>query len=351
LQARLLAWWDAGHRALPWRYPQGEADPYRVWLAEAMLQQTQVSVVIPYYRRFLSRFPSIEALAQASEEEVLALWSGLGYYARGRHLRAAAREALARYGRLPASREALCRLPGFGPYTAGAVASIAFALQVPCVDGNAARVLSRLFLVEGALGEAKTRRELWSLAGSLVPADRPGDFNQALMELGATVCGRHAPRCRRCPLAPGCAARRAGRQAAIPVSRPRQKPVRLEMACAVVEGRDGLLLARRPFGGLFGGMWELPSAVVPAGEDGRTVLRRALRERLSLRVVPGPVLASLCRVLTHRRLHLVAYRCQARLPAWREHLLFVPRGSTKSLALPRAMQALIDELHRLGSPA
>src|SRR5512138_1944729 len=168
LRRRLLAWWDAGHRELPWRFPQHAADPYRVWLAEVMLQQTQVRTVVPYYARFLARYPTLEALAAADEDGVLALWSGLGYYARGRNLLAAAREAIARHGGLPASLEALRALPGFGPYTAGAVASIAFAIPAPAVDGNVIRVLARLFAVRGAPGDARFRRRIDALAAELV---------------------------------------------------------------------------------------------------------------------------------------------------------------------------------------
>ncbi|MFL5274791.1 MAG: A/G-specific adenine glycosylase, partial [Anaeromyxobacteraceae bacterium] len=181
LRRRLLAWWDAGHRDLPWRFPQHAADPYRVWLAEVMLQQTQVAVVVPYYERFVARFPTLAALAAAGEDEVLALWSGLGYYARGRRVLEAARAALERHGGLPAHVDALRALPGFGPYTAGAVASIAFGLPSPCVDGNVARVLARLFLVDAAPEDRAAVARLWRLAAELVPPERPGDFNQALM--------------------------------------------------------------------------------------------------------------------------------------------------------------------------
>src|SRR5512138_3910370 len=170
LRRRLLAWWDAGHRELPWRFPQHAADPYRVWLAEVMLQQTQVRTVLPYYARFLARFPTLEALAAAREDEVLALWSGLGYYARGRNLLAAAREARARHGGLPASVDALRALPGFGPYTAGAVASIAFAIPAPAVDGNVVRVLARVFGVGGEPSAPSFRRSVEALSGELVGA-------------------------------------------------------------------------------------------------------------------------------------------------------------------------------------
>lgn len=341
VRKEILAWWDAGHRHLPWRFPQHGADPYRVWLAEVMLQQTQVAAVIPYYTRFLERFPTLTALAQASEEEVLALWSGLGYYARGRRLCAAAKEALARHSGLPASHEALSSLPGFGPYTAGAVASIAFSIRAPCVDGNVARVLARLFLVAGA-PEELARRRLWALAGELVPADRPGDFNQALMDLGATVCRRRAPACARCPLARQCDARRTARERTIPPVRRRPERARLDVACAVIERGRALLLARRPSDGLFGGLWELPSAVVARGGDPRAALRRELRERLALRVAPGEELAAVERTLTHRRLRLVAFRCRARAPLRGECLRLVPREAVDRLALAAAMRALLE---------
>jgi len=340
---KLLAWWNAGHRDLPWRFPQGTGDPYRVWVAEVILQQTRVVTAIPYYRRFLWRFPSLADLATASEEEVLELWSGLGYYARARRLHAAAREALARHGGLPASYGALLALPGFGRYTAGAVASIAFAQRTPCVDGNVVRVLSRLFLVEGR--PRAVRERVWTLAGELVPRDLPGDFNQALMELGETVCGK-LPRCERCPVTRLCAALRAGRERAIPAAPvPRARP-RLEMACAVVARRDSLLLARRPSGGLFGGLWELPSVVVGPEDDARCSLRDSLWQRFAFRVAPREELATVERTLTHRELRLVAYRCQASVATLPQGapLRMVRRDEMGELALSSAMRALLDEL-------
>ncbi|HEX9291655.1 MAG TPA: A/G-specific adenine glycosylase [Anaeromyxobacteraceae bacterium] len=342
VRGKLLAWWDAGHRALPWRFPQDGADPYRVWLAEVMLQQTQVAVVVPYYRRFVARFPTLRALARGREEEVLALWSGLGYYARGRRLHAAAREALRRHGTLPASREALLALPGFGAYTAGAVASIAFAIPAPCVDGNVARVLSRLFLVEGAPAAKATRERLWALDAELVPRRRPGDFNQALIELGATVCGKPEPRCARCPLASLCAARRAGRERAVPPAAVRRAPTRIEVACAVIDRGGSLLLARRPPDGLFGGTWELPSTPVEVGEEPRAALERALDERLGLRVAAEDAVASVDRVLTHRMLRLTAFRCRLRASRRDARLRWIRDGELDALPLSTAMRRLLD---------
>jgi A/G-specific adenine glycosylase len=316
LRRRLLAWYDAGRRDLPWRFAQHGADPYRVWLAEVMLQQTQVRAAIPYYRAFVARFPTLEALAAAPQDEVLALWSGLGYYARGRNLHAAAREALARHGGLPASVEALRALPGFGPYTAGAVASIAFAIPAAAVDGNVARVLSRLFLVDGDPAAAPVRRRIDALAAALVDPARPGDLNQALMELGATVCGKPVPACARCPVAPLCAARAAGREREVPRARRRPARRRLALACAILRRGDGaLLLARRPAGGLFGGLWAPPLTEVGEGEDPAAALARALRREHRVPAKVGGELARCERVLTHRELVLVAFQATLRAGA------------------------------------
>ncbi len=315
VRRRLLRWYDAGHRLLPWRFPQGGADPYRVWVAEVMLQQTQAERVAGRYRRFLARWPTLPALAAADEGQVLDAWSGLGYYARARNLLAAAREAL-RHGALPRSVAALRALPGFGRYTAGAVASIAFAVPAPAVDGNAARVLSRLFLVTGAPAARRTRQRLWALAAELVPGaeggagrPRPGDFNQALMELGATLCRPRAPACPRCPLASLCRARRTGREREVP--RPRRPPARrrLVVACAVLERRGRLLLGRREGRGLFGGLWAPPSAEVAGGASPRATLVEAAG-LAGLRLRPGARMAAVRRTLSHRDLELAAYRCR-----------------------------------------
>jgi len=310
LRRRLLAWYDTSRRDLPWRAPQGEADPYRTWLAEVMLQQTRAQAVIPYWRRFIARWPTLDALAAASEDEVLAAWAGLGYYARGRNLLAAARAARDGYGGLPASLEALRALPGFGPYTAGAVASIAFGIRVAAVDGNAARVLSRLFLVEGRPEEPAVGERLRALAGELVPGVRPGDWNQVLMELGATLCGR-SPACAACPVAALCMAHRAGREREVPRPRRRAPPRQLLVACALLERGGRWLWARRGRDGLLGGLWELPSAEVPEGAGAAAALGQRLRA-LGVRARVGARLAVVDRLLTHRRLRLEAYACSPR---------------------------------------
>ncbi|HUL57920.1 MAG TPA: NUDIX domain-containing protein [Anaeromyxobacteraceae bacterium] len=343
LRRRLLAWWDAGHRALPWRFPQGSADPYRVWLAEVMLQQTQVRTAIPYYLRFVARFPTLAALAAADDDEVLALWSGLGYYARCRNLLAAARTALARHGGLPASVEALRALPGFGPYTAGAVAAIAFAIPAAAVDGNVARVLARLLLVAGDPSAPAVRRRLWAAAEALVAGTgRPGDLDQALMELGATACGWPAPRCARCPVAALCEARRAGREREVPPPRRRPRRRALSLACAVVERGDRMLLARGDARALFGGLWGLPAVELEAGEAAPRALAAAMLRAHGLALSVGEELASARRTLTHRDLTLVAYRCRLRSRrAAGEGLRWAAPGDLGAVGLSAAMRALL----------
>lgn len=281
----ILKFYDAGRRALPWR---GELHPYRVWVSEVMLQQTRVDTVLPYYRAWMERFPDLEALASASLDDVLKAWEGLGYYARARNLHRAALLVRDRMGgKLPARAAELRALPGFGEYTSGAVASIAFGECVPAVDGNARRVLARLS------DEADPApRWLRAYAAALVDPVRPGDFNQALMELGSTVCTAGQPACSRCPLARQCRARALGTVLERP--RPRQRSVlpEREIAVAVLlragnSGSPELLLARRPLDGLLGGLWAFPSATLPLpGCTRRAVLAAATRAARAAGVLP-----------------------------------------------------------------
>jgi A/G-specific adenine glycosylase len=254
---RLLDWFAFEARDLPWR---NDRSPYRVWLAEVMLQQTQVNTVVPYYERFLGRFPTVKALAAAPLEDVLKLWEGLGYYSRARNLHAAARQVVAQHGgQIPDSFEALLALPGVGRYTAGAVASIAFGQNVPAVDGNVRRVLARAFAVREDVSRSSTQRELEALAQRLLPPEQAGVFNEALMELGATVCTPRAPDCDRCPLRDLCRAHAAGEQASLPVKRPRKRTPHYDVAAAVTVGQDGrVLVAQRNADDMLGGLWEFP---------------------------------------------------------------------------------------------
>jgi len=299
LARRLVSWYRRNRRDLPWRRTR---DPYRIWVSEIMLQQTTVRAVVPYFERFLRAYPTVADLAAARLNDVLASWSGLGYYRRARDLHASARIVVARHGgRFPDRLEEALALPGIGRYTAGAILSIAHGQRLPVVDGNVSRVLSRLLLLRGAAPAARDRR-LWSAATGLVTAaSEPGDLNQALMELGATVCAPLEPACPRCPIRAACRARAAGLQLRVPPPRrTRRLPVTIRADVAVVERAGRLLLRRRRDGGLMRGLWELPTVTRRSGADGlrlemsepiATVRHSITYRRLELRVRPARLLS------------------------------------------------------------
>jgi len=266
LRAALIAWFAAHRRDLPWRRSR---DPYRVWISETMLQQTRVEAVVPYFERFTARFSTVSELAAAPIEDVLAAWSGLGYYRRARALHAAARAVVERHaGVFPGTRSDLLDLPGIGPYTAGAIASIAFDAPEPLVDGNVARVLARLFLLDDPQESAAFRADSWRIAGELVGAlgeRSPGDWNQALMELGALVCTPRAPRCLVCPVRAHCRAAAEGRVDELPVPKKRPATIEVELHVALVREGARVLVVERPSTGRMAGLWELPT-IEPAGD-------------------------------------------------------------------------------------
>ncbi len=302
LRHALLDWFDKHQRALPWRQTK---DPYAIWISEVMLQQTQVVTVIPYWRNFMERFPSVASLAAAELPDVFAMWRGLGYYSRARNLHRAAQQIVSEHGgELPKTAALLLTLPGFGRYTAGAVASIAHGEAAPLVDGNVARVFSRLFEVEGPPGDREREKRLWALAERHVAGERPGDWNQALMELGATVCRTDNPQCLLCPVRTHCIALSKGRVSELPPPKVRPPRKSLRLAVAIVRRDDLFLFARREEGGLFGGLWELPAAELSAdAEDPQDVLSFLLGS--SARV--GRSLGEVRRTLTHRDLSLALY--------------------------------------------
>lgn len=262
----LLAWYDAHKRDLPWRRTR---DPYRVWVSEIMLQQTRVAAVLPYYQRWMEALPTVEALAAVDEEELMKLWQGLGYYSRARNLQRAARMIQDDLeGQFPSTREGLLALPGVGDYTAGAVASIAFGLPVPAVDGNVLRVASRVANIREDILDQGTRNRFRDRMAAAMPQDRPGEFNQALMDLGATVClPKGAPECGACPLEGICAARRLGCAQELPL-RGAKAPRRAEEKTVYLLVRDGrVALRKRPGRGLLAGLWEFPNVEGTLGED------------------------------------------------------------------------------------
>ncbi len=308
LVRRLLAWYGRSKRNLPWRRTR---DPYRIWLSEVMLQQTRVETVIPYYRRFLRRFPTLSALAAAPLDDVLKLWEGLGYYARARNLHAAVRRVVAEHGgRVPSRLEALRALPGVGRYTAGAILSIAFNQPCPVLDGNVERVLARLLAVRGDARAGAARRRLWAVAESLIPNGRAGEFNQALMELGALVCTPRSPACAKCPVAGLCKAARLGIQEKCPARRRRVPVPHYEVGVGVVRRRGRLLIARRPARGLLGGLWEFPGGKREGAEPLEETVRREVREELGLRVAVESHLTTCRHAYSHFRVTLHAYQCR-----------------------------------------
>jgi A/G-specific adenine glycosylase len=273
---RLLAWYGRAGRDLPWRCTR---DPYRIWLSEIMLQQTGVTTVIPYYLRFLERFPTVNALAEASIDEVIALWAGLGYYSRARHLHAAAGVVVEKFGgTFPAQLEELMDLPGIGRSTAGAILSIAFDRKAPILDGNVRRVLIRLFAITDPPRSPAVEKRLWQRAAELTPADRPHDYAQAIMDLGATVCTPRRPDCPACPLAEICRARQLGLAEQLPAPQAKKQVPLVRQVALLLEMKEHFLVGRRPLKGMLGGLWEFPSRDVPPDMQPQEAAEQLLRD-------------------------------------------------------------------------
>ncbi len=306
---RLLAWFRKERRRLPWRETR---DPYRVWVSEIMLQQTRVDTVIPYYARFLERFPTLAALAAAPREAVLRAWEGLGYYARARNLHQAARHLVEEgNGRLPRTLAELRNLPGLGEYTAAAVAAIAFDMPVPALDGNALRVGCRFLGLDSEISSRATRRRVRELFEPVLqaPGVAPGEFNQAVMELGALACLPKAPRCRDCPIQASCRARASGRQEELPVRNARKRIPHYEIAVAVIHRAGKVLVARRPEERMLGGYWEFPGGKRAPGETLAETARREVREEVALEVRNLRRLCTVRHAYSHFRITLTAFTC------------------------------------------
>lgn len=340
LREALLRWYGRRRRDLPWRRTR---DPYAIWISETMLQQTRVETVIPYYERFLAAFPDARALADAESDAVLSLWQGLGYYGRARNLQRAARALAEDFGGcLPDDVAALRSLPGVGRYTAGAIASIAFDRPEPVVDGNVTRVLTRLLGIREDVGTKAVAERLWEEARRLAAGPRPGDLNQALMELGATLCTPRTPRCEACPVAAGCDARRCADAEALPVKGARAAPKRVAAVAAWLERRGRVLAVRRPPTGLLGGLWELPGGELTAGERPGPGLRRALAERVGLEISRAERVGVVEHAFTHRSLRLHVFRAEGARGRVHRHGFdahrWVAPGSLGTLPRSRVME-------------
>lgn len=341
MRRALLAWFSREARVLPWRQTR---DPYLIWLCEVIMQQTRIDQGLPYYERYAARYPAVRDLAAAPEDAVLKLWEGLGYYTRARNMHRTAKRIVEEYnGEFPRKAELLQLLPGIGRYAAGAIASIAFGEAVPVVDGNVRRVLSRLFDLDACIDEPQTERELWRIAASLVPTSNPGDFNQAIMELGATFCSPRKPNCAACPVSAWCLARARGVQEERPVRKPKTAPPHHEVVVAVIARGGRYLIGKRPPEGLLGGLWEFPGGKVQPGETHQQALARECREELGVVVRPGGLIATVKHAYTHFRITLNAYHCaiigNKQMPKQsRAHteLRWVPPAEFDDYAFPKA---------------
>ena len=351
LRRRLLSWYDANRRALPWRRTR---DPYCIWVSEVMLQQTQVRTVVPYYERFLLRFPSVAHLAAADEQAVLKCWEGLGYYARARNLHRAARR-VAELGRLPDRWDEFRALPGVGDYIAAAVLSIAFDRPHAVVDGNVKRVLARLFAIDTPVNAPAARGAFQAHADRMLDRRRPGDFNQAAMELGALVCTPRTPACAQCPLAALCRACRDGAVERFPRRSVRRPVPEVEAAVGVIRRNGRLLVTRRPADGLLGGLWEFPGGKIRPGEDPADACVREIAEEVGLQVTVTEALARVRHAYTHFRVRLHVFVCRVR--AGRVRLKgpvafrWVRLAELEQLALPRANHKFIALLKQRAAEA
>ena len=335
--ARLSAWQAThGRHDLPW---QRTRDPYRIWLSEIMLQQTQVATVIPYYERFLAAFPDVRALAAAPEDRVLEHWSGLGYYRRAHHLHAAAKAIVATHGgKFPRDAETLASLPGIGRTTAAAIAAFAFGTRAAILDGNVKRVLARHRGIDGFPGTPAIEKEMWRVAESLLPRSDVERYTQALMDLGATVCTRSAPRCDACPVARDCVARKEGRIAELPSPRPKKLLSQRAVRVLVLERAGTILFEKRPSVGIWGGLWSLPEVAVDADPVAHC------RTRFAARAVAGEELAPIEHAFTHFRLTILPQRMA--VTSWPQRaespgLLWLTRDDAHSAALPAPIRKLL----------
>ncbi|HEY9151371.1 MAG TPA: A/G-specific adenine glycosylase [Anaerolineales bacterium] len=338
---RLLAWYRRNARTLPWR---GHPDSYAVWVSEIMLQQTRVETVIPYFHRWMGRFPTIQSLAEASEQDVLNLWEGLGYYSRVRNLHKAAKIVVEKYdGRLPRDPDALRQLPGIGRYTVGAIASMAFDMDVPTLDGNIRRVFARVFdvslPVDSSLGEKTT----WKLVAEHLPKGKAGDYNQALMDLGAMICLPKNPHCLICPVMELCEARAKGIQDQRPVLKPKKKTPHYILAAAVIAKNGRVLLAKRPSKGLLGGMWEFPNGRVEG--DPARALSKSLKSSYQLKVRRKEALGTVHHAYSHFKVTVHVFHCEFISMSKKQNLKWIRRENLEDFPMGKVDREIVQLLY------
>ena len=337
IQTPLLKWFRANARDLPWRQNR---TPYAVWVSEIMLQQTQVATVIDYFNRFLKRFPTVQKLARAKQDTVLKLWEGLGYYSRGRNLQKGAKLIVSDYaGQLPDALDELQKIPGIGRYTAGAIASIAFNKPAPILDGNVIRVLCRLFRIKGNPKETLTKNKLWQLAGEMVHTKHPGDFNEAMMELGAMVCTPSNPLCKSCPLKKHCAAFEHNEQDSLPFKQKQAPLPHYTIVVGIVYKDDKILIDKRKQNALLGGLWEFPGGKKRKDESFKTAVAREVKEEIGIDIEVGKRLCIVKHIYSHFKITLHAYRCEYK------------NGTAKPLACDAVKWVTLKELQKFAFPA
>ncbi|AOT71724.1 A/G-specific adenine glycosylase [Geosporobacter ferrireducens] len=306
LQQHLIYWFERNHRKLPWRETR---NPYYIWISEVMLQQTRVDTVIPYFLRFIDAFPMIESLAAAEEEEVLQLWAGLGYYSRARNIHRGAKFICEIYnGKIPEARKELLKVHGIGPYTAGAILSIAYGKAAAAVDGNVMRVFSRLFLIYEDISEAGTRKMMERLGETVVSVENPSAFNQGLMELGAMICTPSSPKCLLCPLLLICKARKEGVQETLPLKKKKEPVKLLNMELALLQKEDKILLTKRPAEGLLANLWALPSTEEMIGNAPGKSIVMELQENYGIKTAQPQADIQKSHIFTHMKWNMQLFR-------------------------------------------
>jgi A/G-specific adenine glycosylase len=335
---QLVRWFEREHRPMPWR---SDPSPYKVWISEIMLQQTQVVTVIPYFDRFVTRFPSFKVLAQADLQEVLKLWEGLGYYSRARNLHQAARSIVETYGgKPPRTAESLRELPGIGAYTAAAIASIAFGEPVPSVDGNVLRVCSRLWGIDTPMRDKALADDVRARLTPLIRTVNPSHFNQAMMETGALICKPHTPHCGQCLLSRHCVAFKKKLTAVLPVVEKAAKVPRYRVAVGVIWKKGRLLIARRRENQMLGGLWEFPGGKLQKGETPEQAVTREIKEETGLVVRVGAAYATVNHAYSHFKITLTAFRCEwvsgRAHPKASEELKWIAPGELSDYPMPRA---------------
>lgn len=307
IQQNLLDWYTYQKRELPWRK---DKDPYKIWVSEIMLQQTRVETVIPYFERFMGQFPTIQALAEAEEQQVIKAWEGLGYYSRARNLHSAVKEVVATYGgEVPNDPHQVAKLKGVGPYTTGAIMSIAFDRKWPAVDGNVFRVFSRLFHLTDDIAKPATRKKFEQIANSVIPETHPGDFNQALMELGATICKPTSPTCLICPVRENCAGFATGVQEELPIKSKAKAPKQVSVACLWITDGEHVLLAKRENAGLLAGMWSLPTLEPVSTKTMEQEITQYLQQ-YAIKPKNKQILGTYEHIFTHRHWKITLHRVQ-----------------------------------------